>query len=210
VAEELERSWNEKLEQLEGLQMSLSEIAEEETRVSEKERTRILQKGENFREVWESENCTSETKKKIIRTVVEEVIMDVSNSGVMLHCIGKEDVTRISRWKSPVLVWERRRHWRIWKSFVECQFAMVMMNCTGADQIRTSDGKGKRGSEQRVYWTRRRYAISGQKRSKHDPEVLTLARAAKYCNVSQGVIKRLVDHGILKKEQVAALGALGD
>jgi hypothetical protein len=33
--------------------------------------------------------------------------------------------------------------------------------------------------------------------------VLTLGRAAKYCNVSQGVIKRLVAKGILKKEQKA-------
>ena len=38
---------------------------EEEKPVSEKDRERILQMGENFREVWESEHCRAETKKKI-------------------------------------------------------------------------------------------------------------------------------------------------
>ena len=55
--------------------------------VSEKDRGRILQMGENFREVWESEHCSAETKKKIIRTVVEEVLVDMNDSGDKLHFI---------------------------------------------------------------------------------------------------------------------------
>lgn len=206
VAEELERRWNEKLEQVEGLQLSLSEIAEEQTPVSDKERRRILQMGENFREVWESEHCTSETKKKIIRTVVEEVIVDLNDSGDKLHFI--------IHWKGGShtdFEMEKPRSGVGQKTSLEDLEIIRQMSVRYGDdeiaRVLTKLGRrtarGKRWSEQRVYWIRRRYAISGQKRSKPDPEVLTLARAAKYCNVSQGVIKRLVDHGILKKEQVA-------
>jgi len=55
----------------------------------------------------------------------------------------------------------------------------------------------------RVKDARRRNSIAGQKRSKPDPEILTLGRAAKYCKVGHGTIKRLVDSGLLNKKQVA-------
>lgn len=50
---------------------------------------------------------------------------------------------------------------------------------------------------------RHRYSIPGQKRSQPDPEILSLGRAARYCNVSQNAIKKLVTNGVLKKEQVS-------
>lgn len=63
-------------------------------------------------------------------------------------------------------------------------------------------GKGNRWNEQRVRTIRNRYAIAGHRRSTPDPNILTLGQAAKYCNVSQTTIKRLVGSGVLKKEQV--------
>ncbi len=65
-------------------------------------------------------------------------------------------------------------------------------------------GKGKRWSEQSVRTVRNNYSIAGQRRSTPDPNILTLGQAAKYCNVSQTTIKRLVGSGVLKKEQVVS------
>jgi len=186
--------------------LSLSEIAKEEKPLSEKERRRILHMGENFREVWESEHCTAETKKKIIRTVVEEVIVDMNDSGDMLHFI--------IHWKGGChtdFEMEKPRSGVGRKTSLEDLEIIRRMSVRYGDdeiaRVLTKLGRrtvrGKRWNEQRVYWIRRRYSISGQKRSKPDPEVLTLGRAAKYCDVSQGVIKRLAVNGILKKEQVA-------
>ncbi len=206
VAEELEGRWNEKLEQLEGLQLSLSEIAEEEKPVSDKERARILQMGDNFREVWESEHCTAETKKKIIRTVVEEVIVDMNDCGDMLHFI--------IHWKGGChtdFEMEKPRSGVGQKTSLEDLEIIRRMSVRYGDdeiaRVLTKLGRrtvrGKRWNEQRVFWIRRRYSISGQKRSKPDPEVLTLARSAKYSGVSRSAIKRLVSSGILEKKQVA-------
>jgi DNA invertase Pin-like site-specific DNA recombinase len=206
VAEELEGRWNEKLEQLERLQLSLSEIAEEEKPVSDKERARILQMGDNFREVWESEHCSAETKKKIIRTVVEEVLVDLNDSGDMLHFI--------IHWKGGChtdFEMEKPRSGVGQKTSLEdLDIIRRMAIRYGDDEIARvltklgrRTGKGKRWNEHRVKDARRRNSIAGQKRSKPDPEILTLGRAAKYSGVSKSAIKRLVSSGILEKKQVA-------
>ena len=58
-------------------------------------------------------------------------------------------------------------------------------------------------NELRVTTARRRYSIAGQKRGQRDPEILTRNEAARYCGVSTGTIKRLVQAGLRKSEQVA-------
>ena len=206
VAAELERRWNEKLEEVKSVKLSLSEIAKEEKPVSEKDRGRILQMGENFREVWESEHCIAETKKKIIRTVVEEVIVNMNDSEDMFHFIihwkgGSHTEFEIEKPRSGVgqktsmedLEIIRRMGIR----YGDDEIARVL------NKLGRRTGKGKRWNEQRVRTGRYRYSIPGQKRSKPDPEILSLGRAAKYCNVSYGTIKRIVNNGILKKEQIS-------
>ena len=57
VADELERRWEEKLEELEEVKTALSEIEQEVSPLTEKEEEEILRLGERFGEVWESEFC---------------------------------------------------------------------------------------------------------------------------------------------------------
>lgn len=206
VAAELERGWNDKLEELKSVKLSLSEIAEEEKPVSEKNRGRILQMGENFREVWESEHCSAETKKKIIRTVVEEVIVNMNDSEGMLHFIihWKGGCHTDFEMEKPCSGVGQKT------SLEDIEIIRRMGVRYGDDEIARvlnklgrRTGKGKRWNEQRVKTVRYRYSISGQKRSKPDPDILSLGRAAKYCNVSQNAIKKLVTNGVLKKEQIS-------
>ena len=44
---------------------------------ADEDRKRILGLGERFDEVWQSEACPMELKKKIVRTVIEEVLVDL-------------------------------------------------------------------------------------------------------------------------------------
>ena len=62
--------------------------------------------------------------------------------------------------------------------------------------------KGKRWTEPRVKSVRNRHAIAGQKRTLRDPEILTRNEAARHCGVSVVTIARLVEGGVLNKEQV--------
>ena len=79
----------------------------------------------------------------------------------------------------------------------------------GDDQIASvlnrrghSTGKGKRWNQTRVATARRNNSIAGQKRALPDPEKVSLSEAARICGVSHRTIERLVEAGLLKREQV--------
>jgi chromosome segregation ATPase len=68
AAAELERRWNEKLEQIETTQQQLSRLEGKRYSLSSEEEARILSIGENFAEVWQSNRCPPTLKKMIFRT----------------------------------------------------------------------------------------------------------------------------------------------
>ena len=81
----------------------------------------------------------------------------------------------------------------------------------GDDQIASvlnrlgySTGKNKRWNQTRVATARRNYSIAGQKHALPDPETVSLNEAARTCGVSHRTIERLVEAGLLKREQVTA------
>lgn len=203
VADELERRWNEKLEQVEKLKLSLNTITQQSCPLSEKDHKRISQLGENFQQVWKS--CTFETKKKIVRTVVEDVIATLDSAKQMLHFI--------IHWKGGThthFEMERPRSATSQKTSLEDIEIIRKMGVRYGDgeiarvlnKLGHPTGKGNQWTAQRVQSMRYKYSISGQTKTKPDPEILTLNQAAKYCNVSQLTIKRLVSSGVLKKNQV--------
>ena len=81
---------------------------------------------------------------------------------------------------------------------------------SGDDQIASvlnrlgySTGKAKRWNQNRVATARRNHSIPGQKRALPDPERISLSEAARLCGVSHHTIARLVEAGLLKREQAA-------
>jgi hypothetical protein len=80
----------------------------------------------------------------------------------------------------------------------------------GDDQIASvlnrmghSTGKGNRWNQNRVATARRNHSIVGQKRALPDPERVSLNEAARLCGVSHRSIERLVEAGLLNREQAA-------
>src|SRR5580692_10083573 len=69
AAAELERRWNEKLEEIDTVQQQLACFAEKRWSLTPEEETRILSMGENFAKVWQSDHCPSTLKKMIFRSV---------------------------------------------------------------------------------------------------------------------------------------------
>jgi DNA invertase Pin-like site-specific DNA recombinase len=206
VAAELEGRWNDRLERMERLRVELAELDAEIRPLSEEEQARILELGERFSEVWESGACPVELRKKIIRTVVEEVIVNLDEAGKRLHLVihwkgGSHTAFEMEKPRSGV---GRQT------SLEDLEVIRRMAARYGDDEIArvlTKLGRrtatGKRWNEERVAATRKKYSIEGRKRSTPDPDVLTLARAAEYGGVSDTTIKRLVEAGLLKKEQAA-------
>jgi hypothetical protein len=66
AAAELERRWNEKLEEIEAVQRQLSSLEGKRYALSSEEEARILAIGEDFAEVWHSDRCPPTLKKMIV------------------------------------------------------------------------------------------------------------------------------------------------
>jgi hypothetical protein len=85
AAAELERRWNEKLEEIEAVQRQLSSLEGKRHSLSSEEEARILTMGENFAEVWHSDRCPPTLKKMIFRTAIEEIIVRTDAKKETLH-----------------------------------------------------------------------------------------------------------------------------
>jgi excisionase family DNA binding protein len=78
VAGELERRWNERLVAVRNLEVEVGQLdAGTEPVLSSADRKRLMALGRDLTVAWDSPGATPETRKKIIRTVISEIIVDV-------------------------------------------------------------------------------------------------------------------------------------
>jgi len=206
AAAELERRWNEKLEEIETVQQQLVCLAGERYSLSPEEEARVLSMGENFAEVWHSDRCPPTLKKMIFRTVIEEIIARTDPKKETLHFT--------IHWKGGVhtqLEMDRPRSATETATPMEAlEIIRRMAVRHGDDQIASvlnrlgySTGKGNRWNQNRVATARKNHSITGQKRALADPDSISLNEAARLCGVSHRSIERLVEAGLLNREQVA-------
>jgi DNA invertase Pin-like site-specific DNA recombinase len=204
AADELERRWNSKLQELNELRVAVSELDQEAREVTESERARVTLLGHSFDSVWNHPDCPPELKKKIARTIIEEIVT---------HEIDHDTLRFIIHWKGGVHTEFRMRRPKSSVGQPTSDEALDILRKMavryGDDQIASvlnrlghRTGKGKRWNQRRVASARGCHGIPGQKRMKQDPDLLTLNEAARYCQVSHHTIKRLVEAGLLVVNQV--------
>jgi hypothetical protein len=204
VAGELERRWNEKLEEVETTKQRLSNLDRKRWLLSSDEEERIRLMGENFAESWNSDGCPPTLKKMIFRTTMEEIVVRADADKKILEFT--------IHWKGGVhtqLTMERPRSATETATPVEAlEIIRRMAVRYGDDQIASvlnrlghSTGKGKRWNQERVATARRNHSIPGQKRALPDPDRVSLSEAARICGVSHRTIERLVEAGLLNREQ---------
>src|SRR5579863_10501774 len=205
AASELERRWNEKLEEIEAVKQRLSSLNEKRYSVSPEEEIRIRSMGDNFAEVWQSDRCPPTLKKMIFRTAIEEIIVrtDAENKTLQFVIHWKGDTHTGFEMERPRPATETATPMEA----LEIIRRMAVRH--GDDQIASvlnrlghSTGKGKRWNQIRVATARRNHSIAGQRRALPDPDRISLTEAARICRVSHRSIERLVEAGLLEREQV--------
>jgi hypothetical protein len=160
--------------------------------------------GENFAESWQSDHCPPTLKKMIFRTILEEIVVRTDAD--------KKTLEFTIHWKGGAhtqLTMERPRSaTEAATSLESLEIIRRMAVRHGDDQIASvlnrlghSTGKGKRWNQERVATARRNHSIPGQKRAVPDPDRVSLSKAARVCGVSHRTIERLVEAGLLKREQ---------
>ena len=98
VAGELERRWRERLVAVRDLEFEIDRLdADRAPALTEVERERLMALGQDLARAWESPVATPETRKKIIRTVISEIIVDIIGDTfeVIIHWQGG-DHTRLA------------------------------------------------------------------------------------------------------------------
>jgi DNA invertase Pin-like site-specific DNA recombinase len=206
VAGELERRWNEKLAEIETTQQRLSSLNGKRYSLSSEEEASIRLMGDNFAETWQSDRCPPTLKKMIFRTAIEEIIVrgDAENKTLQftIHWNGGAH-TQIEMGRpraatetaTPMEALEIIRRMAVRHG--DDQIASVL------NRLGHSTGKGKRWNQIRVATARRNHSIPGQRRALPDPERVSLSEAARLCGVSHRTIERLVEAGLLKREQAS-------
>jgi hypothetical protein len=169
VAGELERRWNEKLEEVETTKQRLSSLNGRRYSLSSEEEARIRSMGENFAESWRSDGCPPTLKKMIFRAAMEEIIVRADAENQTLQF---------------TIHWTGGTH-------------------TQLEMERPRSATEATTPQNRVATVRRNHSILGQKRALPDPERVSLSEAARLSGVSHRTIERLVEAGLLKREQAA-------
>jgi len=204
VASELEGRWNEKLEELEEANRDLARIEKAPSALTEQDLKRLDALGERFQEVWESELCSALLKKKIVRTVVEEVIIDLDEPRQMLKLVihwkgGCHTELEMPKPPSGVGLKTSMKDLEIIRKMAsrygDADIARVL------NKLDRRTATGKRWSAFRVTTIRGKYSIAGHTQRVEDPDIMSLGQAARYLGVSKTTIKRLVACGALNKEQ---------
>jgi excisionase family DNA binding protein len=86
VAGELERRWNDKLVQLHELEIQLEGLnqTDQTPTVTAEDRARLMTLGNDLAKAWRSPGASIETRKKIIRLLVKEIVVDVVDDSLAL------------------------------------------------------------------------------------------------------------------------------
>ncbi len=205
VASELEARWNSKLEQAEKVKASLAELDSEVRPPTVEEREAILALGERFERVWHSDRCPIELKKKILRTVVEEAVVDLDDETQLLSFVihwkgGTHTRFEMPRPRGGVGQKTSDDDLEIIRKMAERYGDPDIANVLNRLGRRT--GKGKRWNQHRVASARKAHSIAGRSRTLRDPDVLNMNEAARHCDVSDTTIRRLVEAGLLPMKQV--------
>jgi len=205
VAQELERRWNAKLQEMSTVREQLTEKEQARRILTDDEKRTVMKLGENFHLVWESDNCPPATKKNILRIVIQEVIVTLSKEtndlAFVIHWKGgshtqfsmpKPVSSKMHKTSDDDIEIIRKMAVR----YKDDEIARVL------NKLGRRTGKGNRWNAFRVKSARAKHSIRVERSRCGDEGVLSLGQAARYCGISHKSIQKIVAHGILEKNQI--------
>jgi len=205
VAGELERRWNQSLAHVSDLESRVRTLREQSEPLSGREQARLLDLGSDLRTLWHHPAAPVELKKRILRIVLEEIVVtntdDPPQHVLQLH------------WKGGVHT-ERRvprngrgQHRHVTDDNAVDLIAELSKVCDDTtiacvlNRLGYRTGQGKTWRVHHVWNVRYGRQLPNYR---HTGEWLTLEATALELGVSNTVIKRLIDEGVLPATHVVA------
>jgi len=206
VAAGLEQRWNERLTTVRMLEEELVQLDAEPTpSLRAADRERLLALGEDLSRAWDSAGVTVETRKKILRLLISEIVVDVVGNAItmIIHWQGG-DHTRLevkknragqTRWTTDADVIALVQV--LARQMPDASIAAVL-NRSGK-----STGRGNSWTRARVCTLRHQKGIAPyQEGERVERGEVTLNEAAKILAVSPSTIRRMINSGLLSAQQL--------
>jgi DNA invertase Pin-like site-specific DNA recombinase len=203
VACELEARWNTALQEVSELEDRLKDLLSQASTITDRDRQRLLELGADLPKLWNHPATTAETKKRILRTVLREIVIDSSDEPprheLHLHWQGGVHTELFVRRN------QRGKHGRATDQSIcdlvsdlskvcDDRMIAVVLNRLG---YRT--GHGNTWVASRVAQVRYHYRLPNFQKN---DQWLTLQQAADLLGVSHTVVQRLIKLGHLAARQV--------
>jgi DNA invertase Pin-like site-specific DNA recombinase len=205
VADTLELRWNQKLEHIATLEQTLHAAQEQQRTLTDEQRGAILALGERFAIVWNDPHADPALKKRLVRTLIKEVIADIDEAQQHLTLIIHWQGGAHTKFTLPRPLPANRLH----KTADEDRELIKKMAVRYSDaeiaQVLSKHGrktgKGHRWTQSSVRIIRRKFGIKSAPAK--DPEILNMTQAQDYVGVSDSTLLRLIEHKLLPANQVA-------
>lgn len=205
VAAELEKRWNQAMEAVAEAESRLAQCAAEQESVTGDERSRLMQLGGDVEGLWSHPAAGPQLKKRILRTVLNEIVADVSADGreivLRLHWVGGvHTVLRVPKNATG-------RHQHCTDMEVVDLVRRLAVLCSDAGVARVLNMSGYRTGQGNT-WTELRVRSLRSYRDipAHDPAAprnwVTLDEAATALSVSTSVVRKLLLSGVLPASQI--------
>jgi DNA invertase Pin-like site-specific DNA recombinase len=204
VADELEHRWNVALQRQRKLETRL-----EQEKAGKFEQTRPSD--ETFRElagdlqgVWNDTETDIRLKKRIVRTLIEEIVIDVDTE--------RNEVELTVHWKggvhSQLRIPRRRRGQNRAHNSPDVVLAVRILARVCTDEViagflnrnRVLTGRGNRWTRERVTSLRSKRKIPSVRSNDQREEWMTLTQAAKYVGVSPTTLRKAVERAVIPAE----------
>jgi hypothetical protein len=206
VAAELEARWNRALTELAEAEARLDAHKQSQITLSEQDRNRLLELGSNLNAAWNDASTPIELKKRIIRTLINDIVVDVNRPRatieMQIHWAGGVHTPLIVR-KNKV----GRNSRAVDRDVVELvrELALVQPDSRIASTLNRlgyHSGTGKTWNETRVKNLRNYNQISVFVMSE-DRLWLTLEEAAAILKTGVTVVRTMIRKELLPARQVA-------
>ena len=206
VAAELERRWNERLLAVRALEAEREALAAgSQMALTEAERARLLALGADVERAWHSPGATPATRKRIIRTLIEEIVVRIENDmlDLVIRWVGGDH--------TPLRVHKNRAGQHRWSTDADVVELVTVLARQMPDQAIASvlnragktTGRGNGWTRSRVCFLRNHRRIPPYREGERaERGEVTLEEAAARLEVSEATVRRLIKDKVLPADQL--------
>ncbi len=209
VVAQLEKKWNQCLVKQKEIEEKIEKLDAKLEPLNEQEKTEILELVSDFPVFWNSETVTDEMRKKVIRTVIEEIIANVDEEKSIIqlnvHWVGgihtglelkRKKVGEHNRTTDKLIVELIKQ---MAQQLPDDKIAAIL------NKNRLKTGEGNNWTRDRVRWLRNYNNISVFDRNVQS-SIITLDQAAQKLEISTQSVRKLIKQKIISASQII-LGA---